>query len=134
MPGEGAVTNDEAAIRALVATWMEASRKGDLDTVLSLIADDAVFMVPGREPFGKAEFGAAASAVTGVRIEGASEIVELAVLGDWAYVRNRLTVTMIPEKGEALLKRAGYTLSILRKESDGRWRLARDANLLARLS
>ena len=29
------------------------------------------------------------------------------------------------------MKRAGYTLTILRKEPDGRWVLARDANLLA---
>jgi len=29
------------------------------------------------------------------------------------------------------VRRSGYTLTILRKERDGRWRLARDANLLA---
>ncbi|HXF53352.1 MAG TPA: hypothetical protein VNK52_04440 [Hyphomicrobiaceae bacterium] len=29
------------------------------------------------------------------------------------------------------VRRAGYTLTILRKERDGRWRLVRDANLLA---
>ena len=28
------------------------------------------------------------------------------------------------------VRRSGYTLTILRKERDGRWRLARDANLL----
>jgi ketosteroid isomerase-like protein len=30
----------------------------------------------------------------------------------------------------APVRRSGYTLTILRKERDGRWRLARDANLL----
>ena len=29
-----------------------------------------------------------------------------------------------------IVRRAGYTLTILRKEPDGKWRLARDANLL----
>jgi ketosteroid isomerase-like protein len=29
------------------------------------------------------------------------------------------------------VRRSGYTLSIFRKERDGRWRLARDANMLA---
>jgi hypothetical protein len=32
--------------------------------------------------------------------------------------------------GAAPMRRAGYTLTILRKEQ-GKWRLARDANLLA---
>jgi uncharacterized protein (TIGR02246 family) len=53
------------------------------------------------------------------------------VLGGWAYLRNRLTITMTPSGGEPLLKRSGYTLSILRKEKDGRWLLVRDANLIA---
>jgi len=30
-----------------------------------------------------------------------------------------------------MLRRSGHTLSILRKEKDGRWVLMRDANLLA---
>ena len=30
-----------------------------------------------------------------------------------------------------LVDRSGYTLTILRKEPDGRWLLVRDANLLA---
>jgi len=41
------MTDDERAIRELVATWMAASKAGDTATVLSLIADDAVFMVVG---------------------------------------------------------------------------------------
>lgn len=37
---------------------------------------------------------------------------------------------MTPPGGGAAMRRSGYTLTILRKERDGRWRLARDANLL----
>jgi len=105
------MTDDERAIRELVATWMEASRTGDTDTVLSLMADDVIFMVAGREPFGKEEFAASSRSMTDLR--------------------NRLTITMTPAGGEAMLRRSGYTLSILRKEQDGRWLLVRDANLLA---
>ena len=42
------MTDDERAIRELIETWMAASKSGDVDTVLSLMADDVVFMVPGR--------------------------------------------------------------------------------------
>ncbi len=125
------MTEDETAIRDLVATWMEASKRGDSDTLLSLMAEDVIFMVPGREPFGKDEFAAASRSMTDIRIEGAAEIKEIEVMGDWAYLRNRLTVTVTPTGGEPMLKRSGYTLSILRKGKDGRWRLTRDANLLA---
>ena len=62
-------------------------------------------------------------------IDGKSDIRELKVLGDWAYLRNYLTVTMTPRGGEPM-RRSGYALTILRKTSDGRWLLARDANLL----
>jgi ketosteroid isomerase-like protein len=69
-----------------------------------------------------------------LRIEGPSDIEELKILGDWAYTRNRLTVTVLTEGGEPMLRRTGYTLSILRKEPDRRWMLARDANLLGKQS
>jgi uncharacterized protein (TIGR02246 family) len=122
--------DDERAIRELIATWMAASRAGDYDAVLGLMTDDVVFMVPGREPFGKQAFAAASKGMPGLRIEGTSDIVELEVLGGWAWLRNRLTVTMTPPGG-APTTRAGYALTILRKEPDGKWLLARDANLLA---
>ena len=124
------MSDDERAIRELVAAWMAATKAGDHDRVLSLMTDDVVFMVPGREPFGKEAFAAASRSMQGMRIEGTSDIVELNVLDNWAYLRNRLTVTMTPSGGSPIT-RSGHTLTILRKEPDGRWRLARDANLLA---
>lgn len=123
------MTEDECAIRALVDTWFSASKAGDVDTVLDLMTDDAIFMVPGQEPFGKAAFAAASKGMKDVRFEGRSEIRELRVLGDWAYMRSYLQVAMTPPGG-AVIRRSGYTLTILRKERDGRWRLARDANLM----
>ena len=123
------MSEDERAIREVVATWMKASRAGDLETVLRLMTDDVVFMVPGREPFGKEVFAASSQAMQGARVEGTSDIRELEVLGDWAYLRNFLEVTVTPSGGNPV-KRTGYTLTLLRKQADGRWLLARDANLL----
>ena len=123
------MTADERAIRELVIKWMVASEAGDLDTVLGLMTDDVVFMVPGRAPFGKDVFADAARKMKDVRMQGTSDIKEIEVLGDWAWVRNHITVTMTPPGGTPA-KRSGYTLTILRKQPDGRWLLARDANLL----
>ena len=122
---------DERAIRELVNTWMKASRAGDTETVLSLMSDDVIFMVPGREPFGKQTFAANSRSMDGVRLEGSADIRELKVLGDWAYLRNFVEITITPAGGTPI-QRSGFTLTILRKEPDGRWLLARDANLVNR--
>ncbi len=124
------MTEDERAIRDLVATWMKASEAGDVNTVLSLMADDVIFMVPGREPFGKEAFRAASEAMKGIRLTGTSNIREIKVLGDWAYIRNYIEMTIMPSDGTATQRR-GYTLSILHKQSSGKWVLWRDANLVA---
>jgi uncharacterized protein (TIGR02246 family) len=123
--------SDEDAIRALVETWMDATRAGDTAAVLELMTDDAVFLVAGRPPFGKHEFAAAAQAqaASAVTFDGRSDIQEIQVHGDWAFLRSHLSVTTT-QPGQAPVVRSGHTLTILRKEH-GRWRLARDANLLA---
>jgi uncharacterized protein (TIGR02246 family) len=123
------MTEDERAIRNLVDTWMVATQKGDIETVLNLMADDVIFMVAGQKPFGKEAFAAASRGMTNVRFEGRSDIEELKVLGNWAYLRNHIDLTITPEHGSPV-HRSGYTLTIVRKQEDGRWVLARDANLV----
>lgn len=127
------MNSDEDQIRELVATWMSASRNGDVETVLNLLTEDAVFLIPGRAPMRKAEFATLSRAQTGAgtpQIDGHSEIQELQVLGDWAFMWTQLRVVVTPADGAPPIERAGHTLSILQKVQ-GRWRLARDANLLA---
>jgi uncharacterized protein (TIGR02246 family) len=127
-------TNDEQQIRDLVATWMSATKAGDIATVSGLMTDDVVFLVTGQPPFGKEKFAAAMKpAITGApmpKIDGHSEIQEIKVSGDWAFMWSRLTVEVTPPDGGTTLKRAGHTLSVLRK-TNGKWQLARDANLLS---
>jgi uncharacterized protein (TIGR02246 family) len=67
-----------------------------------------------------------------IRFEGSYQVREIKVLGDCAYLRNYITVTMTPPGGEPM-RHAGYTLSILRKQTDGNWVLARDANLVMKV-
>jgi len=129
MPGQ----NDEEEIRELVSTWIRATKSGDIDTVLSLMSDDIVFLMPGQPVMRKAGFAAAARAQGGNKaatFDGTSEIQEIRVLGDWAFMWTKLTVVATPPGGGPLITRSGHTLSILRKHN-GRWVLARDANMLA---
>jgi uncharacterized protein (TIGR02246 family) len=125
---------DEQEIRELVVTWMAATKAGDIDTVLSLMAEDVVFLVPGQPPMvGKASFAAATKAQSAkgpTRFEGTSEIQEIRILGEWAFMWAKLTVVVTPPGGAGSMTRAGHTLSVLKKEK-GKWVLARDANMLA---
>ena len=125
------MSEDEKAIRALVATWFAASKAGDVATVLSLMTHDVIFMVPGQEPFGKERFAAASDGMGGMKIDGTYDIQEVEIIGDWAYMRNHIRMSMTLAGQQAPVRRSGYTLTLLRKEADGQWRLARDANLLA---
>jgi uncharacterized protein (TIGR02246 family) len=127
---ERLTTDNERAIRNLIDTWMAASKAGDLATVLSLMTDHVIFMVPGKEPFGKEAFAKASENMKNVRFDGRSEIKEIQVFGDWAYLRNYLEFSMAREEASPV-RRSGYTLTILRKQADGRWLLARDANLVS---
>lgn len=121
---------DEQAILLLVDRWMQASKAGDLETVLTMMTDDVVFMVPGREPFGKQAFAESNRQNKDVKIEGESKPIELKVLGDWAWMRNHLNLKITPTNGKTMTC-SGYTLTILQKNANGAWQIARDANLMS---
>lgn len=57
--------SDEQQIRQLVSTWMAATKAGDVDKVLSLMTDDAVFLLPGDTMMRKSDFAAAARSQPG---------------------------------------------------------------------
>jgi uncharacterized protein (TIGR02246 family) len=126
------MSNDEQEIRNLIETWLRATREGDVDTVLSLMTPDVIFLVPGQPPMvGRETFADALRAVLGKNtVETRSDIDEIAVFGDIAYCRTRLNVTVKSAHDGTPMLRTGHTLSILRRCEDGKWRLARDANMV----
>jgi uncharacterized protein (TIGR02246 family) len=120
---------DEHAIRELIEQWMHATREGDFETVMSLMAEDVLFMTPGQEPFGREEFMKGSESMKGTRIEGTAEIHEVQVHGDWAFARTFLDIVFFAP-GSAGKKHSGFTMGIYRKDSHGNWLLYRDANLV----
>jgi uncharacterized protein (TIGR02246 family) len=122
-------SKDEQAIHELVEAWWTASRTHDVESLMGLMADDVVFMVAGREPFGKREFAETVRNMKDVRIEGGTRILELEVLDERAWMRAHITVMMSFPSGQRD-ERSGYVLSLLRKEANGNWVVFREANLL----
>jgi uncharacterized protein (TIGR02246 family) len=107
------------------------------------MADDVVFLTPGREPFGKAEFAAASRGHKQVRFEGHSDVREIRISGDVVAVDvqrmrqaelatawSKIEVTITPVSGGLPKRLAGNALSVFQRQADGRWLLVHDANLL----
>ena len=126
------MNEEENEIREVIATWMRATAAADLDRVLTLMAEDVVFLIAGQPPMrGREAFAAASRAAEGkFRFEGKPDIQEIHVEGNYAYCWNHLSVTVTPLQGGSSSRREGHILSVFRKEPDGRWVLLRDANML----
>lgn len=126
------MSSDEQAIRKLVDDWHRATAAGNVDAILSLMSEDAVFLVCGKPPMkGRASFEQGLrSLLTSHRIQSRAEIQELVVSQDLAYCWTNLTVQITPISGGESIERAGSALSIFRKQQNLPWLLVRDANLL----
>jgi uncharacterized protein (TIGR02246 family) len=120
--------NDEQAIRAAVNTWLEASKKGDSQTLLNLLADDVIFITPGRAPFGKEAFRGHDDEMKNMKMESNLDIKEIEVAGEWAWMRSFLEVTFTPAGGSPT-KHTGHILTIFQKQPQG-WVIKRDANFV----
>ena len=123
---------DERTIREVHSTWIDAVNAGDLDRLLTLMADDVVFLNPGRAPFGRDGFSPGFSAAhQQARINCISELEDVVVVGEVAYTLSRDSLSVVPHAGGETMRLAGDRLTVYRKQPDGRWLLARDAHTLS---
>jgi uncharacterized protein (TIGR02246 family) len=127
---------DERAIREVHSIWIDAVNAGDLGRLLALMADDCLFLNPGQAPCGREGFSAVFSAAhLQAHVRCVSELEEVVVVSDVAYTRSRDSLSVTPrgggEAGEEAKRLAGHRLTIYRKQSEGRWLLARDAHTLS---
>jgi uncharacterized protein (TIGR02246 family) len=126
------MTSDEREIRAVHSTWIDAVNAGDLDRLLTMMADDVVFFSPGQAPFGREKFSSTfVSAHQQMRICCTSELEEVVVVGEVAYTRSRDALSVTPRGGGDAAQLAGYRMTVYRKQRDGRWILSRDVHTLA---
>ncbi|MBI4528680.1 MAG: SgcJ/EcaC family oxidoreductase [Deltaproteobacteria bacterium] len=95
------MNTDAQAIRRLVAQWHSATAAGDVETVLGLMAEDVVFLVPGQPPMkGRTTFEKGLRGLlTSHRLESTGDIQEVCVSGDLGYCWSVITVRMTPLSG-----------------------------------
>jgi uncharacterized protein (TIGR02246 family) len=124
--------SDERAIRELHSAWIDAVNAGDPLRLLGLMADDVVFLNPGRAPFGRDGFPAGfSSAHQQYWLRCTSELEEVVVVGDLAYTLCQDSLSLTPRAGGATTQLTGDRITIYRHQRDGRWLLARDAHTLS---
>jgi uncharacterized protein (TIGR02246 family) len=126
------ISPDERAIREVHSTWIDAVNAGDLVRLLTLMADDVVFLNPGQVPLGRDGFSAVFPAAhQQAWISCRSELEEVVVVGEVAYTRSRDALSVTQRAGGEVTQLAGHRVTLYRKQPDGRWLLARDIHTLS---
>ena len=127
---------DEQQIREVISRWLRATSDGKVEDVLNLMTTDVVFLVAGQYPMrGRDAFASGMrQALQHVRIDGDTEIKEIRVDNNHAHCWSQVNLTLTPVNGGATKRRAGPVLSVFRRDTDGQWRLHRDANMLTDVS
>jgi uncharacterized protein (TIGR02246 family) len=116
-----------ASVLAVRDAWVAALKSRDVDRLLDLLSDDVVMMHPnGRTDVGKAavraDFERFFKQFT-VDQKGVSD--ETVVSGDWAFDRGRVRTTILPVGGGNPVEVASEVVTILRREANGAWKIAR---------
>ena len=126
------MASDEQQIKQLMEEWRRCTAAGDLDGLLALTADHAVFLTPGNAPITKTDFAAGFRKISAkARIEPKQQIKDLGISGDLAYAWSNLTIVLTAKVGGVRTESSGHVLTVFRRNAAGNWQLARDANLIA---
>ena len=121
----------ERAIGELHKIWIDAVNSANIERLLVLMTDDAVFLNPGQAPLGRDGFPDVFTAAhRKYRIHCNSVLEEVLVAGEFAYTLCQDSLSLAPRAGEQTTELAGHRITIYRKQPDGRWLLARDINTL----
>ncbi|MEZ4455226.1 MAG: DUF4440 domain-containing protein [Gemmatimonadales bacterium] len=104
--------------------WSARVATGDVDSIMTGWADDAVLMAPGSPPLeGKAairQYVEAAMRIPGFSIRWEPVTVHVARSGDLAYLVERNVTTVADSTGN-LVTTHGKAVTVWRKTDSGRW-------------
>ncbi|MHA2356614.1 MAG: YybH family protein [Candidatus Thorarchaeota archaeon] len=122
---------DVAAIREVLNQFVTSTNTGDFDLWISLWADDGIQMPPnapakmGREQIREVSKSTFENMKMDIAIKS---IEELEVHGDLGFARGEYSLRLTPKAGGETIDAMpdGKVLTILRKQSDGSWKIAYD--------
>jgi uncharacterized protein (TIGR02246 family) len=119
---------DKTAIAELREQEMVAFSSADVSALETLFTTDTKVMPPN---------GPAATGTEGLRafaenmfsmvnVQGEYTSSELTLLGDWAFERLTMNLTLTPVGGGEPVTETGKCLHIYKRQADGSWKIAQD--------
>jgi len=119
---------DIEAIKNLTEEYDAAINSGDLDSWMSLYADDAVRMQPNMPAlFGKDSIRSVMqSFFENYTIDLKETTEEVIVAGDWAFARGTYNYTITPKVGGEPSRDSGKWVAFNKRQPDGSWRIYRN--------
>jgi uncharacterized protein (TIGR02246 family) len=122
------VEADITAIKKIYNQYTFAAETGDLDLWISLWIDNGIRMPPDTPAqIGKEQIRARMKPLFDqLIIKIPITCKEVRVAGDLAFSRGTYTLSTTPKAGGETIKRSGKYLTILERQADGSWRIARD--------
>jgi ketosteroid isomerase-like protein len=132
-------TDDPAAVQAAATraheAYVAAINSNKIDQWMAALSDDVVYLVPNRGAIvGKPEVGAWLAGYLQESTTHWNKVLQdLVVSGDWAIGRysytasDTLIITDTSVDGGGTTSDSGWGLIAYHRDSDGTWRVARDA-------
>ncbi len=116
---------DVASIKQVSRTLVKTYQAGDWDAWIEVFTEDAVRMPRNRTILEGREAIRASSEASQPFTSFTVTPLEIDGLGDLAFARGTFTYTRAPENADPITE-SGKFIQILRKQSDGSWRIFRD--------
>jgi uncharacterized protein (TIGR02246 family) len=124
-------TATEADVAAINEIWIQYAgsfSSGDLDSWISLWADNGIQMAPDAPAvIGKEQIRAKYESIFPefiFKLAIANE--EVRVADDWAFSTGTYAASITPKAGGETAEIAGKYLTILERQADGSWKIVRD--------
>lgn len=119
---------DQQAIRSAWEGWLKAAGAGDADAYMTFLTDDAVIvdMAQGQPPVvgKKAIHPWVKDFFAKFAFTWAEKSQDIVVVGDTAFRRYSGVATFTPKQGGEPNRNDRKYLDVLRRGSDGRWRVS----------
>ena len=120
----------EGQLKQNEAKWTQAYAQHDAAALAGAYADDAALANPGAQLVEGIDAirkeTAAFAADPNLRVEFASDRIQVAASGDLAYTRGHYTMTMSDPATKQPATTSGSYLTVWRKQQDGAWKAVED--------
>lgn len=106
-------------------------RAQDVGALARMVTEDAVFLPPGFPPVrGRqaVEIMYQSFFPQFSSVEQTATLEELEVTGDWAFAWGSESLVLIPKAGGSPIEMRGKGMTILKRQPDGLWKIARGIN------